>query len=193
MTKLKIQPVMYNSRRLNEVADKIVTVFNPIMNDYQINDRLDSLVLKLILSESVNNDISTELLCGHFLKLLSECGTPILGITSLTMGSWSYGMGSPTYKSAYVSTARSEFGRLDSDIHVERVVIEALHELGHVFGLSHHEGPLPKKTSNGRYCPMDISHSESVLGEEICWAEYISLRDPNLFCENCYQILKSSS
>ena len=191
MSKLNIQPVVYDGRRLNEVGDRVVSVFYPLFDDYKINDELGFLDLDSIVLRDGESDPSqrARIVGPDFPRFLSNYGSPVLGVTSITStrsknDGWVYGIASKNYNAAYVSTARPEFDSAESNIHVERLIIEALHELGHVFALQHHESP--KRTSNRKSCPMDTSHAEKARSGIISWGEYLSQRNPEAFCRECY-------
>ena len=77
------------------------------------------------------------------------------------------------------------------EYHGKRLVIESLHELGHVFSLDDHEQV--RKTDNGKYCPMTMAHENDAWIGIISWADYISYRDSNSFCAECHDDLHEST
>ncbi len=188
---LKIQPIEYKGSRLAEVGERVVGVFHLTFNDYVINKRLRASDLGDILQSERKDGLFAPgrwVEKGKFLTYLEAYGKFTVGITSLGVvndDNRLFGSGRRESRVACVSTADKAFGRVNSGIYLERVAIEALHELGHVFGLSHHDNEI-RKTANGKYCPMTTVHSERVLAGEITWAQYISARDPNAFCDSCY-------
>ncbi len=178
MAILKIQPVNYKGKRLNEVGDRIVDVFNPLIDDYEINNKLLLLkhpldmLMDLTRGRVSNLFLPIEINNNYFAEYLSHYGQPILGITSIPAKSirhgWLYGFADITRKSTFVSTSRFEYD-LDSDSHIKRIIITSLHELGHVFGLEHHIGDV--FTLNGRYCPMTVYNT--------------NFKDTSTFCTEC--------
>lgn len=188
MAQLIIQPVCYEGKRLPELGDRILAVFNPLFDDYVIRSQL---TLAHIPPDFLKKQFGIE--GEYFPVFLSWHGKPILGITKLEAfrkdGKWVYGYGSQPHKAAFVSTFKREFKLIDTDEHLERVVIESLHELGHVFGLGHHDESI-QITKNNKYCPMTTAHASQARAKKITWAEFISARDSTAFCDECYERLR---
>ena len=85
METLKIQPVEYQERRLNEVGERIIRVFSNAFDGYEIIGQLYLKDLDSILLQDLESD-SPNKLCiigPDFPQFLSSYGAPILGITSL--------------------------------------------------------------------------------------------------------------
>lgn len=188
---LIIQPVGYHGSSLDEVGSRVVQALHPVLGDYKIHDTLQAYSLDPALIK--NCDMKEFIVVKDFLKFLSHLELPVLGITSLPCiesaaeigkrdGQY-YGFGSISMRSAYVSTALPEFGEPDTDGHIEKLIIESLHEVGHVFNLGHHLDMV--KTENGKLCPMTTGHHSRVKTIE----EYITSRDSSSFCGECYDRL----
>ncbi|GEM_PF-5330057 len=189
MSTLHIQPYVYNGKKLKELAERIVMVFHPILDDYLVKEEVYDGDVDALLSRSLSPRAPPYVGHWQFLRYLASFGTPILGVTILHsdyLGA--FGEGSSLTQSAYVSCARPEFDKVDSKIHMERLLIEGLHELGHVFDLDHHDDLT--RTLNGKLCPMDTSLSREAHLRKITWGEYISSRDTDAFCKGCHEKLE---
>ena len=206
MIKLKIKPVEYEGRRLQELGDRIVQVFYPLVNKFRL---LPEIGLRTLLKKrelynpeefryhtilfeppfyvSINGKPFSEFLSGY--------GTPILGVSQMSMSKWTIfseipdalhrfswyssdskcpeGYGSSEFKTAIVSTFNPKYGKLDTDRHLERLVRVAVHEIGHSLGLNHHRRKV--ETSNDKLCPM-------MPRGEIESADY-------MLCKYCYRAL----
>lgn len=189
LTTLILQPVEYSGNRLHEVGERIVTVFYPLLTDYKLNEGMSIADLGSILQYATRNSQKPYLRGQLLLDFLSNYEKPILGITTIPTVQendlWCYGQGSSSRKTAYVSVSRREFNKVDWNTHIDRLTVEGLHELGHIFKLDHHLGPSATITSNKKRCPMDVSHGEEARNGTISWREYISSRDQNSFCKDC--------
>lgn len=191
MDRLYIQPIEYSGKRLNELGKRVVSVYSSIFKDYEILEPLSKENLKEIQTskESLKEIMKESWINGEkFNSFLKKPGKYILGVTGLPVTrnknkDWVYGKGWNLTSNAFVSTFRPEFNKIDSNIHLERVIIEALHELGHVFELDHHYKRT--ETKNSKLCPMDVSLGKNVRKNMITWEEYISSRDSFSFCEEC--------
>lgn len=160
MATFNIQPVEYLGKRLTELGDRISAGFYPLFTDYQINNQIRVSDLDPRILFGSKDDPSGLWIHGHgLIRFLSGLGLePIIGITSLNSTNSSrrrfergeedriYGLAdSNGTKVVYVSAPLPEFDVLDSDAHVEMISIVARHEMGHAFGLVHHDNILSKK------------------------------------------------
>ncbi len=205
MTLLKILPIDYNGNRLNEIGDKIVSALNPLIDSYRIEkpitlvDLLDN--MNVLSSEiDLNQPYRIAIKSEDLLNFLSNYYTPILGVTpvpciqtllgnlrnhnfivpldSSTKFLILEGYSSGDSKSCFVSTYDSRFGGHDSDSHIERLSILAIHEVLHVLGIrEHHKSE--KMNSRGKLCPIiDGSITNGFL------------EDTDYFpCRDCYSSL----
>ncbi len=190
MTLLYIQPIAYAAQRLPEIGERIVAAFPSLLERYllQPNMIISEDEKKIILRRDKRNLPSLNIDATNLLGFLALGKVPCLGITSFFCReevNRYWGKSSFDQRTAYLATGEPEFEVPDTNIHVERVVIEGLHELGHIFGLDHHESLLV--TSSGKYCPMTVVHEAVAREGTITWGEYISLRDPTSFCTECYE------
>lgn len=192
MTLLYIQPIAYEAQRLPEIGERIVAAFPSLLESYVLrpNMIISEDEKKIILRRDKRNTPSLNIDATGLLEFLAFGEVPCLGITSFFCReeeSRFWGKSSFNQRTAYLATAEPEFEERDTDVHVERVVIEALHELGHVFGLDHHEGL--EVTASQKYCPMTTVHEAVAREGIITWGEYISLRDSTSFCDDCTEEL----
>ena len=113
--------------------------------------------------EVAYNPLRGQFLGREFLPILAKIGgelgaRAVLGVTNLDLYeeglNFIFGLAHPGLRAAVVSTFRLRpefYGESpDPDLLVERVIKEAMHELGHVFGLSH---------CPDRRCVMHFSNS----------------------------------
>jgi predicted Zn-dependent protease len=193
MKNLNILPIEYPGKRIEELGENLVRVYYPVFQNFKIISPISRNELKEMQAKkrfSKNNEFWIN--GKGFCRFLEDNGNYILGITALPVarnkrGGWKYGGGSWFYKSAFVSAFRPEFGEIDSDINLERTTIESIHEIGHAFGLRHH--PEKTLTENLKLCPMDVSLNKDALNKKITWEEYISSRDSESLCKECYSKL----
>ena len=74
----------------------------------------------------------------------------------------------------------------DKDSLISRLAGVSVHELGHLYGLEHHD----TKVSDEKYCPMITSSpSDFAHKDEKSWARFLDSR-ASTFCEPCYKKIK---
>ncbi len=195
---LEIKPVEYKGTRLREVGEGVVRTLYPRFDDFRI---LRPLKLTKVASRYMstypkgfppffrtNKYTEYSINSREFLFfLLSYYREPLLGITSLPSfdfnGYEMYGQALLPSEGRYsfVSTYPKEFGSVDSDDHIEKLTRMSIHEVGHSFGLQHHENNKPAATN---LCPMETGHNEYANESIITWEEYILARSTRL-CNDC--------
>lgn len=129
MSILKIQPIQYNGKQLDEVGRGVLSAFHPLLEGFIIGPDISS---DPVHRWSVR--YGYHIFGPDLIEYMSQLGSFLLGVTQLytirKFGVWTYGQGSSTRKVAYVSSYGPEFDHLDSDTHVERLSIEAI--AGHI-------------------------------------------------------------
>lgn len=132
--------------------------------------------------ESFDNQrgqFSSELFLRAILAMKPPTAMRVLGVTGvdlfIPMMSFVFGQAQLNGSAAVVSTARlrQEFYGFprDSDLTLHRLAVEAVHEIGHTFGLTH---------CLDRACPMSLSTSLQLLdrkGTTLCPACRALLRE----------------
>lgn len=186
MSKLGIITIEYDGQRLEDIGAGVVSALEPLVSGFDVIKRLD--LRDLVLNfEPVQELYKPPKLALKPLGDILPYKNPTLLVSNLPllsqMGSHMLGIANEESKLAYVSTYKPDFGELDSEEHVERVVVEALHELGHCFGLGHHEERV--ETHKGKLCLMTVAHDGDFIRGRITGADYISMRD-KFFCGRCY-------
>ena len=164
MSQLIFQPVEY-SGDLAEIFNEVVRAFHPLIDDFTVLGEIK----KESLPESVFGHSRTHVYGSKFLDYFPQQQGPLLVVTSLPLLNkyrlGVLGQGHQDSRKAIVSAYR------DSS---EELYITAIHELGHVYGLTHEDHD---RTYNGRRCPMRT---------------FTSLREANpdsVFCGFCYSKL----
>jgi archaemetzincin len=111
--------------------------------------------------------------CGHFLSIVKKLpGDKVLGVTDMDLYSgnlnFQFGQAEMSGKAAVISLARLKG---EKDIFYKRTLKEAVHELGHTFGIDHCE--------DSEMCVMRFSNclAETDIKEET-------------FCEDCSKLLE---
>lgn len=88
---------------------------------------------------------------------------------------------------SFISTSFPELSSSNhQDIQVQRISINACHELGHLWGLDDHQTE-KRYADNGRLCTMTTAHktNEKDMASRI---KFIESRDMG-FCKECYSLL----
>ena len=203
--KLRIKPVEYNGMRLDEVGEGVVRAFYPLIGGFHILRPLRiSNAPAHYFSESWHSTpysapfFRTEKYppyhagvdAERFLYFILRYGEPVLGITSLPVldirRDIMYGKAlSGAERSSFVSTYSKEFGPVDSDDHLGKLIRLSIHEVGHTFGLEHHDNHV-EIASN--LCPMEDGHRDYALGGHITWSEFLLASNTRL-CDQCREQL----
>ena len=191
---LRIQPISYSGKRLPELGERVLRALYPRIDDFVIRPGIQYEAAYQASGDKSDPPASLPSVGPDFLDYLARYGRFVLGITSLPAirnqyGDWLFGQARPSVQVAYVSSSRPPFKALDSDEHVERLSIEAIHEAGHIFGLNDHYR-VDKKTRSGKRCPMTRAHASDARRGVITWEDYISSRD-FVFCPECCGSLAS--
>ena len=165
MTTLKIQPVEYSGNGLDVLCRAIIGRFYPLIQDFDV---FDNLTLNTLLKNhprlkgrNIKSEDQIALDSNTFLSYLaiSNGYGYILGVTSLPVRDWWFdAIWSPltlkfdprkhktidgqagnedNYGVAFVSTYRNS-NRLFQGDSLEGLITTAVHEIGHIFGLIHH-------------------------------------------------------
>jgi predicted Zn-dependent protease len=189
---LNIVPIEYDKRGLEEIVRIIHNAFPDFFDGVHVEENISRSAYKKIL-QNPNGGLSY-ILNSNLLKLLNEFEGPVLGITSCIVlknreqnkFELVYG-GAIKKESCFVSMYCPELSVHEG--YSRRAGIVCVHELGHVFGLDHHENckEIPAKDS---LCPMEIGHRTFRDKKEISKAHYFDARKTK-FCGECYEKLQN--
>lgn len=208
MVKLKIKPVEYKERNLQELGERVATVFYPLIDDFEILDEID---LKALLENKTLYDATVLMCCpvrfeapfniyingdavSHFLALY---GVPILGITQLPLipsgkrghllnsfykGPHNQLFGGYSNRRSQAAIASTYLEHVDSENGLERLITTSIHEAGHILGLKHHWRV--RKNSRGMLCAMtlEINNRPFTIPKSNGPIDYLP-------CQYCYQKL----
>jgi len=188
---LQIQPVCYFGTRLNEVGEALMKALPRQIQGYKIAKPMYNLP-GLTMQQIIENKVEYNHLLALMASAFSEDTLCVLSTKSLDeKGRILYGAARDIGKGpAFVSTAqKSVFGELDSENHIRAIRGVALHEVGHIVGLTHHKQRM--KTTALGVCPMTVRHRLKSRTGEISPQQYVFSWSNPLFCDNCYGKLES--
>ncbi|MEK6858054.1 MAG: hypothetical protein AABX39_05700 [Nanoarchaeota archaeon] len=188
---LNIVPIEYDKRGLEEIVRIICNAFPDFFDGFHVEENISRSAYKKTLQNAKGN--LSYLLNLNILKLLNDFEKPALGITSCAVVKHCEGNkflpvygGAIKNDSCFVSMYCPELSVIDG--YSRRAGIVCIHELGHFFGLGHHEycEEIPAKNS---LCPMEIGHRVFRDKKEISLAHYFDARKTE-FCEECKKKLE---
>jgi len=188
---LRIQPVCYYGTRLNEVGEALMKALPRQIQGYRVIPRADGLpmltkrdllekkIFYLEVLTAIASAFGENTLCILPTQAIDEKGRILYGAAR------DIGKGP-----AFVSIShKNVFGEIDSNNHVKAVQGVALHEVGHVVGLTHHKKRM--KTTTLGVCPMTVQHRLKSRTGAISPQQYVFSWSNPLFCDNCYGELGS--
>ncbi len=181
MKTLKIFPLDYDGRRLEEIGQLILDALPGLMDGFKIQTPISKSSIDDTCFHSPNALLSLQ--TSRTLEILN---TPVLIVTSLALKD-SYGHGfciGTSEGASIVSTYRPEMGKAGSDDHVFKVASVGTHEMAHFFGASHHQKGMP--TANGLRCSMDVSQNQGFISRRMHWTEF-PVGEDIMLCEKCYE------
>ena len=165
---------------LNRVGETVLDAFDGVLDDLSIETQGQMLI---------NHPVDARTLLLGVSNTNNEYKVGIVA-SDLTLGGaqteWGYEFAYNGAPGVVVSTSRLDpesYGQQpNTGLLTRRTSIEAVHGLGHNFGLVHHS---PRETRNGYLCPMSVAKSNN-------WYEYllqiIDRRDLQL-CAPCYRAI----
>lgn len=183
---LKITPVEYHGGGLQELGSRIVAAYTPSIRfvDIDMEKHFPGFKEKAEEGFAVNEDFLLRLLKGKMAYSLVVTSLPVK--STWYISAWPNFIrirqeevlnlegAAGIYNAGYVTTGSSAFAQLDNESRFERLVKNALHEVGHMLGLDHHWKE--SLTPNAKLCPM-IGKAQATKN-----IDYI-------LCDRCYKHL----
>lgn len=190
----KLELLIHGYRKLERFApigDAVIQVFNPLLTEYKLKS------LKLTKEQRDKFYIRYDyLLDTDLLFLLEEtkqkeensllCITNLCPLIPNELFKMRIAACYPKTKVAFVTTKTRVTNPYINKNYLEALTIESLHEVGHFFGLNHHD----KKLVYGdeKLCPMTTISQEAIKKSFLEYGEYMKLRG-KIFCKKCQKKL----
>lgn len=190
---LNIVPIEYNKRGLEEIVRIIHHAFPDFFDKFIVRKHVDFLIYKDLMSYDADKKL-IYFLNSNLINLLDDFEKPVIGITpyvavrtpeNINKSLGTFGAAS-TKGICFVSAHAPSLSNCEEA--PRRMGIECIHELGHVYGLNHHEycKEIPAKDS---LCPMEIGHRTFRDKKKISLAHYFEARRTE-FCDECREKLE---
>jgi len=199
MDKLQVVPINLERDGIEKIAENTVKAFPEIFNGFEVLPGRDYRNMihpdqqTLWKGQDPDGMMIFLTLCDVDGYVLGVTGLPLANNSVLGGKFYYYGHSSlfSDDNTALVSVYKPEMADATDPDFVRRASAVGIHEVGHIFGLEHHEGKMPVKTSSGKDCPMD--RSTTVLLADFAsrvgfkgWEWYLDRRDLRL-CDPCYE------
>ena len=200
MSTLTFQPVLYYGKRLEEIAERTIHVYEPFFDDYKIAENKEKSDLPERAIKNLGLPSFFRLDGNELLAFFKNVAKPTIVITDMVTDWGTTGQAYILGNAGYVTTSGEiykiknqspyQISDKNCDERTNLVTWVTVHETGHIIGLLHHLDTT--KPKSGHPCPMSAD-KDGYTTMSLEYKETISehLKEPwkpeefNL-CEDCY-------
>lgn len=188
MAKLIILPLITEFEKIDELAAEIMAAFRERYSGYEIIDDACDLMSGDVFAPDVVlgtytliNGVPGQGIHRNFGQYLG--GNHGLVITDRIINYGGYAAGGTADKENGTALVTTKDISLEDSLF--RLLGVALHEMGHLYGLIHHDA----EVIAGKFCPMiDRTWDDPEFGNETAIAQFLDSR-ANKFCDECYKTI----